>query len=470
MHSITVGMIVANRGGFPAHLCADARATMLRVLNREHISVVTLDPQGTRFGAVETLDDAIKCGDLFKRHATEIDGIIVTLPNFGDEKAIANAIRFSGLKVPILVHAFPDDMSKLSFTERRDSFCGKISTCNNLGQYNLPFTLTHMHTVHPDSESFREDLRHFVAVCRIVKGMRQVRIGVLGARPAAFNTVRFSEKILEHMGVSVETLDLSEAFGQANRLSDDDLAVVAKRQAIVGYAETGHVPPIVLNRMARFGVVLDRWIAENKLNATAVQCWTALEEYFGVFPCPLMSMLSNQMLPSACETDANGALSMYVLQLASGQPAMLLDWNNNYAEEPDKAVVFHCSNLPACVMEQRPWMSCHPGLAERLGEENAYGQLFGKIKAAPFTFLRISTDDLHGAIAAYVGEGEFTPQTLDTYGTYGVVNIPELQNLLHFICKNRFEHHFAATQALVADAVYEALTTYLGWDVYYHTA
>jgi L-fucose isomerase-like protein len=468
MSALTMGLIIGNRGGFPDYLCASARTTLLKVLGEEGINVVALGPDDTRFGAVETLDDAVKCAELFKRHASEIAGIVVTLPNFGDEKAIANSIRFSELRVPVLVHAFPDDMSKMGFTDRRDSFCGKISVCNNLGQYDIPFTPTGLHTVDPESDDFRLDVRQFAATCRVVNGLRRVRIGAVGARPAAFNTVRFSEKILERHGVSVETLDLSEAVGRANQLADSDPEVVARADAIRQYTVADHVPPAVIARMARFGVVMDRWIAENRLNATTIQCWTAIEEFFGIFPCPLMSMMSNALLPSACETDVVGALSMFALQLASEQPAMLLDWNNNYAADPDKAVVFHCSNLPACAMEERPWMSCHPGLAERLGEDNAYGQLYGKIKPGPFTYLRLSTDDLNGTLAGYVGEGEFTPDRLETYGTYGVVDIPDLQDLLFYICKNRFEHHFAATQAPVADAIHEALTTYLGWDIYYH--
>jgi len=468
MSALTMGLIIGNRGGFPDHLCASARTTLLKVLREEGINVVALDPDDTRFGAVETLDDAIKCGELFRRHASEIAGIVVTLPNFGDEKAIANSIRFADLRVPVLVHAFPDDMAKMGFTDRRDSFCGKISVCNNLGQYDIPFTPTGLHTVDPESDDFRLDVRRFAATCRVVNGLRRVRIGAVGARPAAFNTVRFSEKILERHGISVETLDLSEAVGRANRLTDSEPDVVAKADAIRQYTVADHVPPAVIARMARFGVVMDRWIAENRLNATTIQCWTAIEEYFGIFPCPLMSMMSNALLPSACETDVAGALAMFALQLASEQPAMLLDWNNNYAADPDKAVVFHCSNLPACAMEERPWMSCHPGLAEKLGDDNAYGQLYGKIKPGPFTYLRLSTDDLNGTLAGYVGEGEFTPDRLETYGTYGVVDIPDLQDLLFYICKNRFEHHFAATQAPVADAIHDALTTYLGWDIYYH--
>jgi len=325
-----------------------------------------------------------------------------------------------------------------------------------------------LHTVDPESDVFKHDLHTFAATCRVVKGLQTARIGALGARPTAFNTVRYSEKILESEGISVETLDLSEAIGRANRLEDNDPAVVAKWEEIRSYVDLSHIPEISMDRMVKFGVVVDQWMADNCLNATAIQCWTALQEYFGIMPCTLMSMLSNKMLPSACETDVVGAVSMLALQLASGQPSMLLDWNNNYHDDPDKCVVFHCSNLPGDVFTCTPQMHCHPILAESLGEEQTFGQLHGRIKSGPFTYLRATTDDITGHMAAYLGEAEFTDDPLDTFGGAGVVHLPDLQDLLYFICKNRFEHHVAANLSQMADAIQEALDNYLGWDVYYH--
>ena len=284
--------------------------------------------------------------DLFRQQRDRIDGILVTLPNFGDERAVANTLRMADLHVPVLVHAFPDDPAAMGPGERRDSFCGKISVCNNLQQYDIPFTLTDQHTVDPASEDFAADLRQFAAVCRVVRGLRRMRIGMLGARTTAFNTVRFSEKLLERQGISVETLDLSEAFGQIDRLGDDDPEVLAKQQSIAGYVDTREIPGTSLAKLAKLGVVMDRWMTASALDATAVQCWTAIQEYFGVAPCTVMSMASNGLMPSACETDVAGTVSMYALALASGEPSALVDWNNNYGSDPEKAVVFHCSNLP----------------------------------------------------------------------------------------------------------------------------
>jgi len=462
------GLIVGNRGFFPGHLCETGRKTMTDVLKQEGFDLIALGPDDTKYGSVESLSDATKCGDLFKRHADEIDGLVVTLPNFGDERAVANTIRFSGLDVPVLVHAFPDDMTKMTQANRRDSFCGKLSVCNNLKQYGIPFTLTSEHTMDPEGGAFREDVRQFAATCRVVKGMRHARVGALGARPTAFNTVRYSEKILEYEGIAVETLDLSDALGRVGRLKDNDPRVEAKLAEIKEYADTGQVPAAPLAKMAKFGAVLDSWISANQLNAVAIQCWTAMQEFFGIAPCTVMSILSNKLLPNACETDVNGALSMYALALASGTPSALLDWNNNYADDPDKAIVFHCSNLPADFFEKKLAVDYHKIMAESVGKDLAYGVVEGRIKPVPFTYLRLSTDDLSGTMMAYTGEGEFTTDPVSTFGGYGVVNVPDFQELLRYMCDNGFEHHVAANQSTVAASIEDALSNYLGWDVYLH--
>lgn len=463
----TLGVIIGNRGFFPDHLCDSGRREVLRVLAEESVQAVVLGPEDTKFGSVETLEDARKCAALFRAHKDEIIGVLVALPNFGDERGVADTLRMSGLDVPILVQAFPDDPARMTIANRRDSFCGKMSVCNNLAQYGIPFSLTKLHTVRPDSPMFRQDLRWFVSVCKVANGLRNIRIGCLGARPAAFKTVRFSEKLLELAGISVETLDLSEAYGHMERLDDDAAAVQAKLAEIRAYIPTGGVPAAALVKMAKFGVIMDEWIAESDLQATAIQCWTSMEEYFGVVPCTVMSMLSNSLLPSACETDVTGAIGMYAMQLASGTPSALVDWNNNYADDPEKAIIFHCSNLPKALFADAA-MDYQAIIAGTVGKENAYGTVTGPLKGGSFTFCRVSTDDNLGLIRAYLGEGTITNDSLQTFGGYGVVQIPELQDLLQYICENGFEHHVAINKSLVAAAVAEAMDKYLGWETYLH--
>jgi L-fucose isomerase-like protein len=463
----TLGVIIGNRGFFPSHLCATGRSEILDALRREGLDAVALPTDATAHGAVESLSDARACADLFRANRDRIDGILVTLPNFGDERAIANTLRWADVGVPVLVHAFGDESGRMSIEHRRDSFCGKMSACNNLRQYGIPYSLTTLHTVAPTHRSFSADLQRFAATCRVVRGLKHARIGAVGARPTAFNTVRFSEKLFERSGISVETLDLSEVLGWIRQLPDDDPAVKAKLDAIAAYTGIQGIPTLSLMRMAKLGVVIDRWMRDKQLAATAIQCWTALEEFYGVVPCTIMSMMSESLLPSACETDIAGLLGMYILQSAARQPAALLDWNNNYGEHANKGVVFHCSNLPRSFFGEHR-MDYQEIIAGTVGKANTFGTIVGRIAPGPFTYCRVSTDDLTGSIRGYVGEGRFTEDTLETFGGYGVIEVADFQKLLRLICASGFEHHVAATRTTVAEAVHDALTTYMGWDTYYH--
>jgi L-fucose isomerase-like protein len=464
---MTMGVIVGNRGFFPDHLAKTGRDEMIHTLQKAGIDVVVLGPEQSKHGAVETYEEAKRCAELFRSKAAAIDGVIVTLPNFGDERAIADTLRLARLDVPVLIQATPDAQAKMTITHRRDSFCGKMSACNNLQQYGIPYSLTTLHTETLDSPEFTKDLEWFCAVCRVVKGLRNLRIGALGARPAAFNTVRYSEKLLEASGISVETLDLSEVLGRIDRMKDTDEAAVHKLQSIQKYVSTNDIPHAALMKMAKLGAVIDAWMKATDVQISAVQCWTSLEENLGVVPCTVMSMMSESLLSSACEVDVCGVLGMHALQLASETPSALLDWNNNYGNDPNKAVCFHCSNLPKHFFKDVK-MDYQAIIAGTVGKENTFGTCVGQVKAGAMSFARFSTNDTAGKIRGYCGSGRFTDDPLETFGGAGVVEIPGLQKLLRYICENGFEHHVAANFSSVAPAVYEAATRYLGWEMYAH--
>ncbi|HLJ46351.1 MAG TPA: L-fucose/L-arabinose isomerase family protein [Bryobacteraceae bacterium] len=464
---LTFGLVVGNRGFFPDHLAKEGREQMTAALESYGYGVICPTPEQTKYGAVESRDDARKCAALFRAEQDRIAGVIVTLPNFGDEKTVAETLRTANLGVPILIHAFPDQTGKMTIRDRRDSFCGKMSVCNNLQQYRIPYSLTTLHTETPCTEQFRKDIEWFAAVCRVVNGLRGLRVGAIGARPAAFNTVRYSEKLLESNGITIEPIDLSEILGRIARMKDDDSAAQAKLEAIRGYVSTSGVPADALLKMAKLGAVIDQWMQANELTISAVQCWTSLEEFFGVVPCTIMSMMSNALMSSACEVDIPGVIAMHALRMASQTPSALLDWNNNYGEDPNKAVCFHCSNLPKHFFEEVR-MDFQEIIAGTVGKLNTFGTCVGKVKASPMSYARFSTSDATGKIRGYVGEGRFTDDPLDTFGGAGVVEIPRLQELLRYICANGFEHHVAANLSSNAGAVYEATSRYLGWEMYWH--
>jgi L-fucose isomerase-like protein len=465
---IILGVILGNRDFFPDALISEARRDLEKLLRETDVTPIWLTEADSKLGAVETWADAVRCGDLFRSNRASIEGILVCLPNFGDEKGVADTIRLSELNVPILIQACPDDLDQFGLARRRDAYCGKISVCNNLRQYGFKYTLTRDHTVKIGSPQFRADLENFVAVCRVVRGMRRVRIGAVGARPNAFNTTRYSEKLLESAGISVNTIDLSEVFGSIARIADSDSRVKERIEQIRSYADSQNAPAESLLKMAKFALAVDDWMQSLGLTATAIQCWSSMQKNYGVNTCTIMSMMSQNLLPSACEVDIAGVVSMYALQRASGKPSALVDWNNNYGDDPDKCVLFHCGNWAKDFLPDIR-IGTAPILGTMLGEENTVGALEGRTPSGPMTFGRVSTDDITGRIRAYVGDGYFTDDPLNTFGTRAVAQIPRLRELMHYICLNGFEHHAAMNGSHCAAPVAEALGTYLGWDVNLHS-
>jgi len=464
----TFGVIITNRSFFPDHLVLEARKMLLASLEAWGYRTVTLSPDDTFMGETMTFEEAQKCAALFRAHSGELDGIIVCLPNFGEETGVADALRQSGCDCPILIQACNDDPDQLQLENRRDAFCGKLSLCNNLRQYGIRYTLTRRHTCAVDGDEFHRDVDAFARVCAVVGTMRKARIAQIGARVMPFRTVRYSEKLLQRSGITVETEDFSEILSAIAALPDDD-AVEQKITEICTYGnvQTG-ISKEKLRRQAKLCIALDQWMEKHHCDASAIQCWNSVEENYGCAVCLPMSMMGQRGLPSACETDVMGAVSMLALLKAANVPPIYQDWNNNYGSDPEKCINVHCSNYPACAFQKKPEIGNLDILATTLGTDVSFGALKGRVKPGIMTYLKVSTDDDAGKIRCYLGTGEFTDDPLKTFGGVAVCKVPNLNELLHYIAKNGFEHHVALVHADVADVLEEALGNYMDWDVYRH--
>ena len=463
-----LAVLVGSRDVFPRPLAAEGRKEILAVLERMGVRAIVLSAEDPGGGIVESYQDAKRCAALFDSQRHQIDGVLVTLPNFGDERAVADTLKMAGLDVPVFVHAFADELEKMRIGQRRDSFCGKLSVCNNLKYYGISFSVGGLHVVPPQSGVFKQELEWFLGVCRVVKGLRRARIGCIGSRVPPFKTVRYSERILEHAGVSVETADLCDIVAGVQQLSDSDEAVRTKLAALEACAPAPQpIPPQKQSTLAKMALVIEKWVAENELDAYTIQCWPAMQDALGVFPCTVMSMMSNELVPAGCEADVMGTLSMYALQLAAEAPAALLDWNNNYGADRDKLVLFHCSNCPGKLLD-RMEIGYNVIADAVIGRDKSYATCFGRLKSGPMTVTRVATDDLSGRIVSYVAEGELIDDPLDSFGALGVARIENLQSLLHYLTRNGFAHHTALSRSRCADMLHEAFTTYLGWDTHRH--
>ena len=464
------GIIIGTRAYFNSELAKDVRKQLLKTLADEGYDYVILPEDATPTGSssIETREDGLKCAELFRQNRDRIDGIIVSLPNFGFEIGIINAISVADLNVPVLVQACDDENDKVDLDSRRDAFCGKISVCNNLYQYGIPFTDTTLHTYSIYSELLAKDINKFAGICRVVNGLRHARIGAIGARPAGFQTVRASEKLLQKSGITVVPVDLSEILGAARKIEDTDAELLKKLEEIKCYAAVPKEYSDKLVLQAKFGVAVERWIEANQIDAVAVQCWDSLEQNYGCAACVTMSMLGEKLLPAACEVDIAGAVSMYALTLAAQGQSALLDWNNNFAEDRNKCVCTHCGNFPKSFVRNDLKLGTLGVLGRTLGKVNTFGAVYGKVTKGDFTFFRISTDDTKGTIKAYLGTGEITDDPYGMDGCLAVTKVDNLQILMKHICRNGFEHHVAMVRNDVKDILNEAIEGYLGWNLYVH--
>lgn len=464
------GIIIGTRAYFNSELAKDVRKQLLKTLADEGYDYVILPEDATPTGSssIETREDGLKCAELFRQNRDRIDGIIVSLPNFGFEIGIINAISVADLNVPVLVQACDDENDKVDLDSRRDAFCGKISVCNNLYQYGIPFTDTTLHTYSIYSELLAKDINKFAGICRVVNGLRHARIGAIGARPAGFQTVRASEKLLQKSGITVVPVDLSEILGAARKIEDTDAELLKKLEEIKCYAAVPKEYSDKLVLQAKFGVAVERWIEANQIDAVAVQCWDSLEQNYGCAACVTMSMLGEKLLPAACEVDIAGAVSMYALTLAAQGQSALLDWNNNFAEDRNKCVCTHCGNFPKSFVRNDLKLGTLGVLGRTLGKVNTFGAVYGKVTKGDFTFFRISTDDTKGTIKAYLGTGEITDDPYGMDGCIAVTKVNNLQTLMKYICKNGFEHHVAMVRNDVKEILNEAIEDYLGWNLYVH--
>jgi len=464
----TFGVIIGTRGFFNPKLAQDGRKEILTRLDKLGYNYIALSENDTQYGAVETIEDARKCARLFRDKHKKIDGIIVSLPNFGDEVGIVNTLDIAKLDVPILVQAFNDDLDNMDIEHRRDSFCGKISVCNNLYQYNIKFTNTSLHTYPITSKEFSDDIEFFAKVCRVVRGLKEARVAQIGTRPAPFQTVRYSEKILQKSGITVVPVDLSEIIAYANELRDS----VKVKNKVAEIKSYGKVPDYIkeenIIKSAKLILSVDKFMIDNDCVAGAMLCWPSIQKNYGCAACLPMSLSGEKGIPIACETDVTGAVSMYALYLASGKPSGLLDWNNNYLNEKDKCINTHCSNFPKGFFATDFEISNLDILGSSLGYDICFGACKAQVAPGPMTFAKLSTDDSCGKIKAYFGEGEFTDDLVKTPGGIAVCKINRLQELMDFICQNGFEHHVAMNRSLSVKVLNEALGKYLRWEIYWH--
>lgn len=451
-----------NRGFMPGELITGARKDMIKAVTDAGYEYIAMDENLTRYGAIETRDEGRFYHDWLKSHEGEYDGVILCMPIFIDENGAIAALQDAG--VPVLMQAYPDEIGKMDFKHRRDAYCGKFSVTDVFYQYKLPFTVMKPHVVHPLSQAFRQNLDDFAAICRVTKGMKRFNLGCIGARTTAFKTVRFDEVTLQRYGINVESFDLSELIFKVQAKQDNDTAVLLKTERLEKYADFSKVPEKNKSMLAKISVVIDEYIEEYHLDAITLRCWNEMETILRVCPCVLISELNDRGIVCSCEIDLTSAITMRAMQLASGKPTACLDWNNNYGDDENKVILFHCGPVAQSLMAGKGTVTEHKMFAK--GDPGSgWGTNEGRIAPTDITFSNCFTEK--GKLKVYVSEAKFTDDKIEDafFGCGGVAEIPDLQNKLIRLAKGGFKYHTTVGVGHMKYVLEEAFKTYLGYEV-----
>ena len=458
---VTFALFFGNRGFFPGEVIASARQEVQKAVTDAGYDYICMEESETRYGAVETIVEGKKYAAFLEENKGKYDGVILCLPNFGDENGALVALKEAG--VPILVQAYPDEIGKMDFSHRRDAMCGKFAICNMLRQANVPYTLTEKFVVNPTSKEFQKELRKFASICRVVKGMKSFNIGAFGARTTAFKTVRVDEIALQKKGINLETIDLSEVFARVKKVSESEVA--EKKAEILSITEFSGYPEEKLSTMAKVQAAFESLVKDYDLDAVAVRCWNEFQTELGIAPCTSLCLLNEMGICAACEVDVTNAIMMRALSLASDSPCTLLDYNNNYGEEENKAIMFHCGPVPSSMMEGKGKVIEHLMFKKTFGDGSGVGVNKGKIKSGNITFGSIKTEN--GKVCGFVCEGKFTDDLVEEafFGCGKVVEKENINDVSNYMANNGYKHHLCVTFGDYKDVIKEAFDKYLGYDI-----
>lgn len=458
---MTFALAFCNRGMMPGELIEGARKDMIEAVTKAGFDYIAMDAALTRFGGIETREEGRMYHDWLKRHEGEYDGVIFSMPIFADENGAIAALQDAG--VPILMQAYPDEIGKMDFAHRRDAFCGKFSVTDVFTQYGVPFTVLKPHVVHPLSDKFQENLHDFAAICRVVNGMKRFNIGCIGARTSAFKTVRFDEITMQKYGINVESFDLSDLFFRVSKMKDEEPAVSERIEELKNYTNFSQVPDKNMHNLAKVSLVIDTYIRDYRLDAFALRCWNEMEEQLRITPCVLLSYFNDRGITASCEIDMCSALCMRAMSLASEKPSAVLDWNNNYGDDENKVILFHCGPVAQSLMTEKGTVTNHK-MFDKTDPGSGWGSNEGRIKAMPTTISNCQTKD--GKIIIYASEAEFTGEPIEPeyFGCAGVCQVPDLQNKLIRLARGGFKHHTAVGEGHMKEILKEAFTTYLHYD------
>jgi len=440
MEKVKIGFVPAHRTVFDEKWAVEMRQRTLKALSKiEGLESVYPDEKLTKKGLVSGEEDAEKTIQLFKEK--DVTGIIIGTMTFGDEVAAIKVVD-SLCDKPVLVFGTKEGPFTSEGGRRSDSFCGTLSVTSGLYRRRIPFIFAGI--VFPEEKSFLHAVANFVRTCAIVKGFKGARIGMVGPRPEGFETVAFNEvAMINQFKQRLVPISLVDILHSAEAASDKDPMIRAIVQEIKARADTSRIKESSIVKIAKLEYALEKYAKEKKLDGMGVQCWTAMQEVYGISSCVSMGRLTDKGIMTSCEVDIYGALTMLIQYFASLRttPPHFIDWTIAHQEEENVFLAWHCGNAPMSLLCEgcKITLRGHSILANVVGAERAQGTAEFQLKPGPATICRLAEHD--GKFKILITKGRIKKSDQELRGSRGWVQVDNLDALYRTLVEKGFIHH-----------------------------
>ncbi|MGI6162161.1 MAG: L-fucose/L-arabinose isomerase family protein [Christensenellales bacterium] len=443
---IKIGYVPTRRTIFSVEEALRYREVIKEAISNPDVEIVDINDLNEE-GLLVTQDDVLKVVKKMRDHA--IDALFFPHCNFGSEGVVAQVA--ASFKLPVLIYGPRDEGPDETGMRLRDSQCGVFATGKVLRRHNVPFS--YIASVDPQSEEFKRGFDRFVRVASVVRAMRNMRVLQLGPRPNDFLSVMINEsELLEKFGIQVFPValpDLDKIMKQIIAEAGEEFVATCSyiKDNYTGNG-TGEQD---IRAYAGLKLAIKHYAAVYHCNCAAVQCWDAMQDIMGIYPCAVNALMAEEGFPVACETDIHGAISAVLLQAATGNklPHFLADVTIRHPQENNTELLWHCGPFPKTFAKE----------GEECKITNSWlggphcGNCAFEMKNGDITVCRFDGDN--GQYSLFIGEGKGVDGP-KTRGTYVWFQVDDWLKWEYKLVKGPYIHHVAGTYANVSEILYEA--------------
>ncbi len=379
--------------------------------------------------------------------AEQVDGIFFPHCNFGSENRVAQVAK--ALNVPVLLWGPRDDMPDATGLRSRDSQCGLFATGKVLRRHNVPFTYLTNSWI--DGDAWTLGFQKFLRTVSVVKSVQNLNILQISTRPEPFCSVICNEnELIEKFNVHLYPITLPEMM---QKMEEVKKANSEDYQQTISFITSlaSCVKPEEIQKVAALKVAMKELALQYHCRAVAIQCWTSLQDVANIMPCLANSLLTDEGIPTVCETDIHGAITAVMMQAVhlGAEPPFFADVTVRHPENDNAELLWHCGNFPYSLADKTK--PCSAGCSRY--HNDTFGICEWELKSGDLTIARFDGD--HGNYQLLIGEAKTTngPKNVGSYVWIEVDKWPKWERKL---VEGPYIHHVCGVYGKYGEILLEA--------------